>query len=147
MLRGWNYLLSAPAPASAPAVHCHSKLYCNSSTIQCTRKMFNWQFFLHPCILQTDCSKYLLKRWFWLLLRLQVSNNFGSTVSGFATLKFKHVFIWPESKEMKDTTSTPSPLTSNAKESLRDLNFTLKHFRLLLHAFSGKKLEHNCVKH
>ena len=46
------------------------------------------EVFLHPNILQTDSSKYLLKRKFWLRFHLQVSNNFGSTGtgSGSATL-------------------------------------------------------------
>ena len=44
------------------------------------------KIFLHPSSLKTERSKYLFKRYFRLMLRLQVSNNFGSTGSGSATL-------------------------------------------------------------
>ena len=39
------------------------------------------EIFLHPNILQTDLSKFLLKIKFRLRFRLYVSNNFGSTGS------------------------------------------------------------------
>ena len=84
VVRSQNYVFSAPAPplaiipapAPGPAIYCTLEVYCNSSTI--------WNMSLHPCILQTDCCKYLSKRSFRLWHRLQVSNNFGST--GSATL-------------------------------------------------------------
>ena len=44
--------------------------------------MSQWRFFLHLSILQTYGRKHLSKRKFRLRLRLQVSNNFGSTGSG-----------------------------------------------------------------
>ena len=81
VVRSQNYVFSAPAPplaiipapAPGPAIYCTLEVYCNSSTI--------WNMSLHPCILQTDCCKYLSKRSFRLRHRLQVSNNFGSTGS------------------------------------------------------------------
>ena len=49
--------------------------------------MSQWRFFLHLSILQTYGRKHLSKRKFRLRLRLQVSNNFGSTGSG---LRLRH---------------------------------------------------------
>ena len=50
------------------------------------------EVFLHPDILKTDYSIYLLKRSFWL--RLMVSNNIGST--GSATLPFSTTLLQNE---------------------------------------------------
>ena len=62
---------------------CYCVLTGNRARIW-VKKYVLMEGFLHPSILQTDCRKYVLKSWFRhrLQLRLQVSNNFGSTGSG-----------------------------------------------------------------
>ena len=78
-------IISAPAsaPAPAPGIVCHLKLYYNRSRYH--KKYVAMEVFLHPGILKTDCSKFVLKIKFW--------HNFGSTGSdsGSATLGFRHL--------------------------------------------------------
>ena len=70
VLRSRNYLFSAPAPplsiisapAPAPAIYCNLKLYYNANSSTYQTKYVSMEIFLYTSILQTDSSKYLLKR-------------------------------------------------------------------------------------
>ena len=77
-------IISAPAPPPAPAIYCHLKLFFNFYNSIVPYQLRKKLIYHHSGVLQTDCSTYLLKIHF--RLRLQVSNNFGST--GSATLDF-----------------------------------------------------------